>query len=90
MEGTPMKISEAARKAAADEMGQGHYPVNPGLYVQCAINEACKPLVEALVSIEEYWNDERASAVDAAEEMRDRANKALTTHRLAHGQEGET
>ncbi len=34
-------------------------------------------LHDALLSIEEYWNGSPDSAVDAAEEMRDRARKAL-------------
>lgn len=33
-------ISQAAREAAASEMGEGHYPENPGIHVQRAIDKA--------------------------------------------------
>lgn len=48
--------------------------------IDTAVAEATKPLVAALVSIEEYWNDSPNSSVDAVEEMRFRALQAITAH----------
>ena len=41
------------------------------------VREQRDELLDALESIEEYWNGGEGSAVDAAEEMRDRARAAI-------------
>lgn len=86
---TSIKISEAARKAAdflqpMDSRFGREYAEKT---IQLAINEACKPLVEALeafpLAVAEAGSEDGYVLIKDWEELVD---NVITTHRKEHGQ----